>query len=72
MEALGPRLWGVRLDTSNFCYSYSFLQRDDWPHQYSTGVEYVLVNGKIVLARGQHSGVRPGVILYGPGHAPPP
>ena len=41
------------------------------PHQYSTGVEYVLVNGKIVLARGQHSGVRPGVILYGPGHAPP-
>ena len=41
------------------------------PHQYSTGVEYVLVNGKMVLARGQHSGVRPGVILYGPGHAPP-
>ncbi len=30
---------GVRLDTSNFCYSYSFLQRDDWPHQYSRGPE---------------------------------
>jgi 4-hydroxyacetophenone monooxygenase len=30
---------GVRLDTSNFCYSYSFLQRDDWPHQYSMGTE---------------------------------
>jgi 4-hydroxyacetophenone monooxygenase len=30
---------GVRLDTSNFCYSYSFLQRDDWPHQYSLGTE---------------------------------
>ena len=28
---------GCRLDTSNFCYSYSFLQRDDWPHQYSRG-----------------------------------
>jgi len=40
------------------------------PHQYSTGVEYVLVNGKIVLAKGQHSGVRAGVILYGPGRAP--
>lgn len=26
---------GARLDTSNFCYSYSFMQRDDWPHQYS-------------------------------------
>ena len=40
------------------------------PHQYATGVEYVLVNGKIVLAKGKHSGLRPGVILYGPGHAP--
>jgi 4-hydroxyacetophenone monooxygenase len=26
---------GCRLDTSNFCYSYSFRQRDDWPHVYS-------------------------------------
>jgi 4-hydroxyacetophenone monooxygenase len=30
---------GCRLDTSNFCYSYSFLQRGDWPHQYSRGPE---------------------------------
>ena len=30
---------GCRLDTSNYCYSYSFLQRDDWPHQYSLGAE---------------------------------
>jgi 4-hydroxyacetophenone monooxygenase len=30
---------GCRLDTSNFCYSYSFMQRDDWPHQYSLGSE---------------------------------
>ena len=35
------------------------------PHQYASGVEYVLVNGKIVLARGKHSGARPGLILYG-------
>lgn len=40
------------------------------PRQYAAGVEYVLVNGKIVLAKGHHSGARPGVILYGPGHAP--
>ena len=39
------------------------------PHQYATGVEYVVVNGKMVLAKGKHSGARPGVILYGPGHA---
>jgi len=37
------------------------------PHQYATGVEYVLVNGKVVLAKGRHSGARPGMILYGPG-----
>jgi len=37
------------------------------PHQYSTGVEYVVVNGRIVLDRGQHTHVRPGVILYGQG-----
>jgi len=33
------------------------------PHQYSTGIEYVIVNGRIVLDRGQHTGARPGVIL---------
>jgi N-acyl-D-aspartate/D-glutamate deacylase len=33
------------------------------PHQYATGVEYVIVNGKIVLDQGRHTGARPGVIL---------
>jgi N-acyl-D-aspartate/D-glutamate deacylase len=37
------------------------------PHQYATGVKYVLVNGKIVLAKGRHLGARPGMVLYGPG-----
>jgi N-acyl-D-amino-acid deacylase len=37
------------------------------PHQYATGVEYVLVNGDVVLDRGKHTGARPGAILYGPG-----
>ncbi|HLK69687.1 MAG TPA: D-aminoacylase [Bryobacteraceae bacterium] len=37
------------------------------PHQYASGVEYVIVNGKIVLDRGRHTGARPGMILYGPG-----
>ena len=37
------------------------------PHQYASGVEYVIVNGKIVLEKGRHSGARPGAILYGPG-----
>jgi N-acyl-D-amino-acid deacylase len=37
------------------------------PHQYSVGVEYLLVNGKVVLERGKHTGARPGAIVYGPG-----
>jgi N-acyl-D-aspartate/D-glutamate deacylase len=37
------------------------------PHQYATGVEFVIVNGKMVLERGRHSGARPGTILLGPG-----
>ncbi len=37
------------------------------PHQYATGVEYVFVNGELVLERGRHTGARPGQILYGGG-----
>lgn len=36
------------------------------PHQFSTGFSHVLVNGKVVLADGKHSGVRGGVALRGP------
>ncbi|MBM3725364.1 MAG: D-aminoacylase [Acidobacteria bacterium] len=39
----------------------------DKPHQYSTGVEYLAVNGKLVLDGGKHTGARPGGILYGQG-----
>ncbi|MBL8179022.1 MAG: D-aminoacylase [Bryobacterales bacterium] len=35
------------------------------PHQYATGVEYVVVNGAVVLERGRHTGARPGQILRG-------
>ena len=39
----------------------------DNPHQYSVGVEYVIVNGRLVVDRGKHTGARPGTVLYGPG-----
>lgn len=38
------------------------------PHQYATGMKFVLVNGEVVVENGQHSGRRPGKILYGPGY----
>ncbi len=37
------------------------------PHQYATGVRFVLVNGKLVIKDGEHTGARPGTILFGPG-----
>ncbi|MBI4908640.1 MAG: D-aminoacylase [Acidobacteria bacterium] len=33
------------------------------PHQYATGIEYVIVNGSLVLDRGQHTGAKPGRII---------
>lgn len=37
------------------------------PNLYPEGIDWVLVNGEIVVERGQHTGVRPGKVLYGPG-----
>ncbi len=39
------------------------------PHQYSTGVLHVLVNGVPVLANGEHTGATPGRVVRGPGWA---
>ena len=37
------------------------------PHQYSKGFQYVIVNGKLVVENGNHTGIRSGVTLTGPG-----
>ncbi len=39
------------------------------PHQYAVGMKYVLVNGEVVVADGEHTGARPGRIIYGPGYS---
>jgi N-acyl-D-amino-acid deacylase len=33
------------------------------PHRYPPGIAWVLVNGKVVIAEGQHTGVRPGRVV---------
>lgn len=38
------------------------------PHQYTTGVEQVLVNGIQVIANGTHTGATPGRFVKGPGY----
>ena len=37
------------------------------PEQYPVGIDYVLVNGKVVIDHGVHSGETAGKLLYGPG-----
>lgn len=37
------------------------------PHQYSTGVKHVFVNGMQVLKDGEHTGAKPGQVVRGPG-----
>jgi N-acyl-D-aspartate/D-glutamate deacylase len=40
----------------------------DHPTLYPTGIDYVLVNGQVVVDQGKHTGAKPGMVLYGPGH----
>ena len=42
------------------------------PHQYPDGIEFVIVNGEIVIEKGEHTGNLPGTVLRGPGYAPGP
>jgi N-acyl-D-aspartate/D-glutamate deacylase len=38
------------------------------PHQYAVGMSYVIVNGQVVLNKGEHTGALPGRVLRGPGY----
>lgn len=38
------------------------------PHAYSTGFDYIIVNGMITMEKGKHTGVRNGQVLRGPGY----
>ncbi len=37
------------------------------PYKTPTGINYVLVNGQIVVENGKHTGAKPGKVIYGPG-----
>src|SRR6185503_1426468 len=37
------------------------------PYVYPVGIDYVLVNGQVVIDHGKHTGARPGHVIYGPG-----
>jgi len=39
----------------------------EYPFRTPTGIDYVLVNGKVVVDHGKHTGAKPGKVIYGPG-----
>ena len=36
------------------------------PKQYPEGIDYIIVNGQVVVEKGKHTGALPGKILHGP------
>jgi len=61
---------GLRADVTVFSYD----RLDDGatyetPTAYPTGIDYVLVNGEVVIAAGRHTGAKPGMVLRGQGWA---
>lgn len=53
----------VIFDPSSITDHATFQQ----PHQYATGMEYVIVNGELVIEEGEHTDARPGQVVRGPG-----
>jgi N-acyl-D-amino-acid deacylase len=39
------------------------------PAQYPAGIPYVIVNGAVVIDKGEHTGAKPGKVLYGRGRS---
>jgi N-acyl-D-amino-acid deacylase len=40
------------------------------PTSYPTGIDYVMVNGQLVIDKGRHTGAKPGNVLRGAGYQP--
>ena len=41
----------------------------DFPFRTPTGIDYVMVNGQVVIEKGKHTGAKPGKVMYGPGRS---
>ncbi len=42
----------------------------EFPFRTPSGIDYVLVNGQVVIEKGKHTGAKPGKVIYGPGRTP--
>lgn len=71
LEERGTIREGNWADVVVFDY-HSLRDNATWEEPLLTpsGIDYVLVNGEVVVEQGQHTGRRPGRVLYGPGYRP--
>ncbi|MEP7075384.1 MAG: amidohydrolase family protein [Acidobacteriota bacterium] len=54
-------------------FDYETIQDEstyEFPYKTPTGINYVLVNGQVVIEKGKHTGAKPGMVIYGPGRTP--
>lgn len=42
----------------------------EYPFRTPSGIDFVLVNGQVVIEKGKHTGAKPGKVIYGPGKTP--
>ncbi len=63
---------GYWADITIFDYDHiQDLSTYEKPFEYPAGIDYVIVNGQIVVDHGTHTGARAGKVIYGPGLAAP-
>lgn len=59
---------GLKADLTIFNYGHlGDTATYESPMSYPTGVDYVVVNGQLVVDQGRHTGAKPGAVLRGPG-----
>lgn len=62
---------GLKADVTVFNYDrIEDTATYDHPMLYPTGIDYVLVNGQLVVDQGRHTGAKPGSVLRGAGYEP--
>ncbi|MDE1175833.1 MAG: amidohydrolase family protein [Edaphobacter sp.] len=69
LEGRGLIREGMWADVTMFNYdTIQDTSTYEKPVSYPKGIEYVLVNGEVVVEHEQHTGAKPGEVLYGPGY----
>lgn len=63
---------GLRADVTIFDYDkIEDVATYENPSAFPKGIDYVLVNGVVVVDKGHHTGAKPGMVLRGPGRKDP-